>query len=51
MGYKKLIPIHRNYSIKEQKSTLTQLERDKLMKEFLAKGGKIQKLPPKKPKK
>jgi|TARA_R100001530_G_scaffold116438_1_gene83510 hypothetical protein len=47
MGWKKPIQINKNYSTSEPNSTMSQEQQDKLINEFLAKGGKIQKIPPK----
>ena len=41
------IDIKRNYGPLDQKKQTPQEERDRLMKEFLAKGGKIEKIKPK----
>ena len=37
--------INRNYNTDKEQKKSTQEERDRMMKEFLAKGGKIQKIP------
>ena len=37
--------INRNYNTEKEQKKSTQEDRDRLMKEFLAKGGKIQKIP------
>ena len=37
--------INRNYNSNKELKKSTQEERDRLMKEFLAKGGKIEKVP------
>jgi len=37
--------INRNYNTDKEQKKSTQEDRDRLMKEFLAKGGKIQKIP------
>ena len=37
--------INRNYGTNKEEKKSTQEERDRMMKEFLAKGGKIQKIP------
>ena len=37
--------INRNYNTGKEEKKSTQEERDRMMKEFLAKGGKIQKIP------
>ena len=37
--------INRNYGTNKEEKKSTQEERDRLMAEFLAKGGKIQKIP------
>ena len=39
--------INRNYSTSKEDKKSSQEERDRLMKEFLAKGGKVQKIPSK----
>ena len=39
--------INRNYNTGKEEKKSTQEERDRLMKEFLAKGGKIEKIPSK----
>ena len=39
-------PINRNYGGKEEDKVEAQNKLDKLMEKFLAKGGKIEKLPP-----
>ena len=39
--------INRNYNTDKEQKKSTQEERDRLMKEFLAKGGKIEKIPSK----
>jgi len=39
--------INKNYSSDKEYKKSTQEERDRMMKEFLAKGGKIQKIPSK----
>ena len=41
------IDIRRNYGPIDQKKQTPQEERDRLMKEFLAKGGKVEKIPSK----
>jgi len=39
--------INKNYSADKEEKKTTQEERDRMLKEFLAKGGKIQKIPSK----
>ena len=39
--------INRNYNTGKEEKKLTQEERDRLMEEFLAKGGKVKKIPSK----
>ena len=39
--------INRNYNTDKEEKKTTQEERDRMLKEFLAKGGKIQKIPSK----
>ena len=39
--------INRNYNTDKEQKKSTQEDRDRLMKEFLAKGGKIEKIPSK----
>jgi hypothetical protein len=39
--------INKNYSPDKEHKKSTQEERDRLMKEFLAKGGKVEKIPSK----
>ena len=39
--------INRNYNPDKEQKKSTQEERDRLMKEFLAKGGKVEKIPSK----
>jgi len=39
--------INKNYSTDKEEKKTTQEERDRMLKEFLAKGGKIQKIPSK----
>ena len=39
--------INRNYNTDKEEKKTTQEERDRLMKEFLAKGGKVEKVKPK----
>ena len=41
------IDIKRHYNSDKEEKKTTQEERDRLMKEFLAKGGKVQKIPSK----
>ena len=48
MPFKKPIALNRHYSSLPTKNKSTQEERDKLLKDFLNKGGKIQKIQPQK---
>jgi len=41
----KVLGINRNYNSGKEEKKTSQEERDRLMKEFLAKGGKIEKIP------
>lgn len=45
MAHKKLIPINRNYNATPSKPKTSKEEMDRMLKEFFARGGVIQRLP------
>lgn len=45
MAHKKLIPINRNYEATAPSKKTPKEEMDRMLKEFFAKGGVIQKIP------